>query len=183
MKIQVLNLGLISTSKENCARKIVCIKRLFTPKTTNIGKHLSTSATLFQNLLGKLTNYQSYDVIGISLTDNPKKFWSYVRNSKSENLSILPLKNSDSSVCLTDKNKAESLDSYFHSILTQEQMPVPNIGIPSFSSISHLKTSPPGVFKQLNPKKGCGPDEIPAGVLKEVSQSVLCWLSFIFQQS
>ena len=35
----------------------------------------------------------------------------------------------------------------------------------------------------MNPKKACGPDEIPARVLKEVSQTVSCWLSFIFQQS
>ena len=65
-------------------------------------------------------------------------------------------------------------------------MPIPNIGISSFSSISDLQISPAGVFKQLsqlNPKKACGPDEIPARVLKEVSQSVSCWLSFIFQQS
>ena len=85
-----------------------------------------------------------------------------------------------------DKDKAESLNSYFHSIFTQEQMPVPNIGISPFSSISDLRISPAGVFKQLsqlNPKKACGPDEIPARVLKETSQSVSCWLSFIFQQS
>ena len=65
-------------------------------------------------------------------------------------------------------------------------MPVPNIGMSPFSSISDLQISPAGVFKQLsqlNPKKACGPDEIPARVLKEVSQSVSCWLSFIFQQS
>ena len=79
----------------------------------------------------------SYDVIGISLTDNPKKFWSYVRNSKSENLGIPPLRNSDSSVCVTDnEDKAESLNPYFHFIFTQEQMPVHYIGITRFPSIS-----------------------------------------------
>ena len=90
-----------------------------------------------RNLVSKLIkeahNHYLNDVIGNSLTDNPKTFWSYGRNSKSENLGIPPLKNSDSSVCVTDKDKAESLNSYFHSIFTQEQMPVPNIGISPFS--------------------------------------------------
>ena len=86
----------------------------------------------------------------------------------------------------TDKDKTESLNSYFHSVFTQEQMSIPNIGMSSFSSIPDLQISPEGVFKQLsqlNPKKACGPDEIPARVLKEVSQSLSPWLSFIFQQS
>ena len=33
---------------QKCTRKIVCIKRPFTPKTTNIGNHLSSNATLFK---------------------------------------------------------------------------------------------------------------------------------------
>ena len=48
-------------------------------------------------------------------------------------------------------------------------MPVPIIGISPFSSISDLQISPAGTFKQLsqlNPKKACGPDEIPARVLQ-----------------
>ena len=36
-------------------RRIVCTKRLLAPKTNNIGKRLSISATLFQNSLRKLT--------------------------------------------------------------------------------------------------------------------------------
>ena len=93
-----------------------------------------------RNLVSKLIkeahNHYLDNVIANSLTDNPKKFWSYVRNSKSENLCISPRKNSDSSVCVTDKDKAESLNSYFHSVFTQEQMPIPNIGTSPFSFLS-----------------------------------------------
>ena len=143
-----------------------------------------------RNLVSKLVkeSHNAYlnDVIGSSLTENPKKFWSYVRSCKSENIGIPPLKNDNSSISVTDKDKAESLNSYFHSVFTQEQLPTPNIGTSSFSSIPDLKISADGVYKQLsqlNPKKACGPDEIPAKVLKEVSQSISYWLSFIFQQS
>ena len=38
-------------------------------------------------------------------------------------------------------------------------------------------------LSQLNPNKACGPDELPARVLKEMSQSASGWLAFIFQQS
>ena len=55
-----------------------------------------------------------------------------------------------------------------------------------YPSITDLQISPEGVAKQLsqlNPNKACGPDELPARVLKEMSQSASGWLAFIFQQS
>ena len=41
----------------------------------------------------------------------------------------------------------------------------------------------PDVFAKLNPYKACGPDNLPARVLKEISQSASAWLVFIFQLS
>ena len=85
---------------------------------------------------------------------------------------------------VTDKDKAETLNSY--SALTNEQLPLPKISISSYPSIADLQISPEGVAKQLsqlNPYKACGPDELPARVLKKISQSACGWLAFIFQQS
>ena len=132
-------------------------------------------------------SHDSYlnDVIGDSLTENPKKFWSYVKHSRSENLGIPPLK-TEQGVFVTDKDKAETLNSYFFSVFTNEQLPLPKIPISPYSSIADLHISPEGVAKQLsqlNPNKACGPDELPAHVLKEISQSASGWLAFIFQQS
>ena len=81
---------------------------------------------------------------------NPKKFWSYAKEQQIREPWCPSTKEQDSSVCVTDKDKAESLNSYLHSIFTQEQMPVPNIGISPFPSISGLQISPAGVFKQLS---------------------------------
>ena len=125
------------------------------------------------------------EVIGGSLTDNPKKFWSYVKYSKSENFGISPLKTEDG-MSITDKNKVETLNSYFFSVFTQEWMPLPQMGPSPFCPIADLRISPDGVAKQLaqlNPYKACGPDNLPARVLKEISQSASAWLAFIFQQS
>ena len=55
-----------------------------------------------------------------------------------------------------------------------------------YPSITDLQISPEGVAKQLSqltPNKACGPDELPARVLKGMSQSASGWLAFIFQQS
>ena len=130
-------------------------------------------------------NHYLNEIIGGSLTENPKKFWSYVKNSKSENVGIPPLKLGNS-VSITDKDKAETLNSYFHSVFTQEHLPSPSMGQSPYLPIVDLQIDPEGVAKQLsvlNPQKACGPDELPARVLKEVAQSVSHWLGFIFQQS
>ena len=106
----------------------------------------------------------------LGLTVNPKKFWSYVKHSKSENLGIPPLKTVDG-LSITDKDKAETLNSYFFSVFTREQMPLPEIGPSPFHSIGDLQFSPNGVAKQLaqlNPQKACGPDELPSRVRKQL---------------
>ena len=63
---------------------------------------------------------------------------------------------------------------------------LPKISTFPYPLISALQISLEGVAKQLSqlsPNKACGPDELPACVLKEMSQSASGWLAFIFQQS
>ena len=119
---------------------------------------------LVAKLIKKSHNRYLNEVIGDCLTVNPKKFWSYVKHSKSENPGIPPLKTVDG-LSITDKDKAETLNSYFFSVFTREQMPLPEIGPSPFLSISDLQFSPNGVAKQLA-QKACGPDELPSRVLK-----------------
>ena len=86
---------------------------------------------------------------------------------------------------VTDKDKAKTLNTYIFSVFTNEQLPLPEISTSPYPLISALQISPEGVAKQLsqlNPNKACGPDELPARVLKEISQSASGWLAFIFQQ-
>lgn len=68
---------------------------------------------------------------------------------------------------VTDKDKAETLNTYFFSVFTSEQLPLPEISTSPYPSISALQISPEGVAKQLSqlkPNKACGPDELPARV-------------------
>ena len=65
-------------------------------------------------------------------------------------------------------------------------MPIQDMGQSPFLSILDLEFSPESVAKQLrqlNQRKACGSDELPARVLREISQSASIWLAFIFQQS
>ena len=70
-------------------------------------------------------------------------------------------------------------------MFTQERQPIPIKPTSLYKLISDIGISTHGVYKllQLNPRKACGRDEIPAHVLKELASSVTTWISFIFQQS
>ena len=142
-----------------------------------------------RNLVSRLVKQSHSDylnnVIGASLEVNPKKFWSYIRTCNSEENGIPPLR-SGSKLCSSDKDKAEALNSYFHSVFTKEKLPIPTKVNSPYNSIPDLMISVQGVHKQLlqlNHNKACGPDEIPSRVLKELAPSIAPWLCFIFQQS
>ena len=75
-------------------------------------KALKRQRNSVSNLIKVSHNSYLNDVIGDSLTENPKKFFSYVKHSRSENLGIPPLK-TEQGVFVTDKDKAETLNSSF----------------------------------------------------------------------
>jgi hypothetical protein len=88
---------------------------------------------------------------------------------------------------VSDKDKADALNSYFKTTFTQEDgLPVPDIGPSSFPSITNINFSVDGVkklLKELKTAKSQGPDNIPARVLKEIADEVAGMLTFIFHQS
>ena len=127
--------GLLLILKERYAKRIASTKKLSTLKISNIGKLLSINEIEWQNWSKNLTSYW---------WENPKKFWSYVKYRKSESLGISPLKPEDG-VSITDKDKAETLNSHFFSVFTHEQKPLPQIGLSPFTSIVDLLFSPDGV--------------------------------------
>ena len=118
-----------------------------------------------RNLVSRLVKESRSDylnnVIGASLQENPKKFWSYVRSCKSETIGIPPLRYGNN-LFSSDKSKAEALNSYFFSVFTQEKQPIPTKPTSPYNLISDIDISTHGVYKQLlqlNPRKACGPDE------------------------
>ena len=132
-------------------------------------------------------SYHNYinNIIGESLSTNPKCFWSFIKQTKTENLGI-PTLHSNDKMQTTDHDKANTLNNHFKSVFTNEQLPIPSKGPSQFPSLQTLDIGVNGVRKQLEalkPHKASGPDEIPARVLKETASEISTIVQHIFQQS
>ncbi len=64
-------------------------------------------------------------IIGGSLTTNHKRFWSFIKQSCTENMGIHILK-VDDKLAFTDLDKAELLNEKFQTIITSEDEPIPS---------------------------------------------------------
>ena len=109
-------------------------------KKTKRNKHWEKFKQLRKEVTKEVANsYSSYinNVIGESLTTNPKQCWSFIRKNKTENLGIPSLKVNDM-VKTTDSDKADALNDYFKSVFTKEQLPIPTKGPSPFPSIQSL---------------------------------------------
>ncbi|XP_072176118.1 uncharacterized protein [Diadema setosum] len=126
------------------------------------------------------------NIIGGSLSTNPKSFWSYIRCCRSEYAGIPSIRTA-TKLCATAEDKAESLKDFFQSTFTHENLhQVPQKGPSPYPSIGHLHIHRTGVAKQLlqlDPSKASGPDQIPPQLLKIIAHEIAPALSFVFQQS
>ena len=126
--------------------------------------------------------------IGGSLKENPKRFWSFIKRTRSEGMGIPTLRQGDS-VFISDKDKANLLNKQFESVFTRDNgfLPsTPSISHNIYSSIGEIKFDEAGVRKlltTLNTSKSCGPDGISARCLRDLSEEISGMLTFIFQQS
>ncbi len=145
--------------------------------------------TEFRNRLAKTirSEYNTYvnEVVGGSLTENPKQFWNHVRLTNTENLGIPTLVENEQ-LHVTDKAKASALNSHFKAQFTQERGDIPPLQTSDFPAISPLTVGLEGVIKQLkavNPNKASGPDELPSRIYHDYAEELAPMLQFIFQQS
>ena len=174
-----------------------CLKRQMRKRDRMFKKAQRNSSTTnwqayrqYRNKVAKLVQQAHHEyinnVIGSSLTENPKSFWSYVKLCRTENIGIPPLRQDDK-LYPTDKDKAECLNSYFKSVFTEEGTHQDHIQGPSpYRDIGHLHIHRPGVEKQLqqlNPSKASGPDELSPRLLKLIAHEIAPPLAFLFQQS
>ena len=122
---------------------------------------LNSDGEKFQELPKQATkalakSYKDYvnNHIGDSLKTNPKRFWSFIKANKRENIGII-----------NDRDKANALNNQFSSVFTEEKHPIPQIAPSNYPNIPLLEIGIDGVIKQLenlNQNKATGPDELPA---------------------
>ena len=156
-------------------------------KKTKKNKHWEHFKNLRKVVKKEITkSYHSYinNIIGESLSTNPKRFWSLIKQTKTENLGI-PTLHSNDKMQTTDHDKANTLNNHFKSVFNNEQLPIPSKGPSQFPSIQTLYIGVNGVRKQLEalkPHKATGPYEIPARILKETASEIYTIVQHIFQQ-
>ena len=161
------------------------LKRSPTPYLTNYYKKLS-------NLVRAATRQDTGDYaesISNSSFTHPKRFWRWINSSKGYRSPIPPLYVKGSTVS-DDSDKAEILNNHFCSVFTDED--VSNLSNLRSSLSYHptiidaISVSPADVLhelKSLRTDKACGPDSIPAYLLKQGAEELCVSLSRLFQHS
>ena len=157
-------------------------------KQTGLNKHWEQFRELRRQTTKALaTSYKSYvnNQIGDILKTNPKRFWSFIKSNKRENIGIPTLRVNDKPLT-NDRDKADALNSQFTSVFTSERYHIPVIDPLLYFSMPLLDIGTNGIIKQLenlNQNKATGPDELPARVLKKTAEQIAPIITHIFQQS
>ena len=101
------------------------------------------------NMAQKAHHNNINHTIGDRLTEQQKSFWSYVKFMRKWNIGI-PTLRTQTKLCTTDKEKTDTLNKQFFSVLTYERkMKIPDIGQSPFPDIPDLNISTAGVEKKL----------------------------------
>ena len=114
------------------------------------------------------------------LKEKPKKFWSYIKSKKQDQVGVPPL-NVSGSVKTGSASKAEILNFNFRQIFTQEDL--------SSMSRKGCRDTPPmdspmeHLLKNLDSKKANGPDKLPTTLLKITASEIAEVVTFLFNQS
>ena len=121
---------------------------------------------------------------------NVKSFWKYVQSKRKVNSGISPLIKEDGSVASTDYEKATTLNDFFSSVFTKENLDdMPSTTEASRSHgifLADIVITPDAVkdkLRNLDPNKAHGPDGIPSRVLKELHEQLSLPLSMLFNKS
>ena len=131
-------------------------------------------------------NYVS-NYLGEAIEENPKRFWSYVKQLKKEDPGVADLE-IEGKIFSDGETKAEILNKQFSSVFTNETVSdPPSVGRNEPKpSISPLIITIAGVTKQLTSlktNKACGPDNIPSWFLKKCAHEISPILTDIYRDS
>ena len=116
---------------------------------------------------------------------NPKKFYSYIKSKKQDNIGITSLL-SNGDTFTSDIEIAKILNNQFLSVFSEDDFRTPNMKGTECLPINDLHITQNGVQKllsELDPSKANGPDGISTRVLKECADIISKPLTLIFQAS
>ena len=129
--------------------------------------------------------------ITANLSTSPKQFWNWIKNF-SESSSPIPHLYHQGSTCSSAAEKAKVLNGHFTSVFTRESPSGLQELVDTLSAsrskeyIDTLQFSEDEVcveLSKIDPRKSCGPDEIPARLLLEGAVWIAKPLSWLFNLS
>ncbi len=127
------------------------------------------------------------NIIGSSLSENPKAFYSYVKKLQVDSVGIQQLRDKNGINQSDGLEKAKVLNDQFQSVFTSEDLSaIPSMDSPQYPTMAPIQVERKGVeklLKNLNASKAAGPDCIPSRVLKELASEISPYLTDIFNQS
>ena len=118
-------------------------------------------------------------------SEDSKKFWSYIRSRKKDNVGIQTLKVGNQTIT-DDQTKADTLAKQFKDVFTHEDPILPDLPSSPFPDMPEIDVTVEGVEKllcTLKTNKAIGPDGIPNAALKMAAHELAPALQFIFKQS
>ena len=127
------------------------------------------------------------DIISLSYTEKPKRFWSFLKSKGQDSVGVAPLKNKEGFLKSDSQSKANILNEQFCSVFTKEDgSTIPDKGPSNINTMNDITVTENGVFKllkNLNTNKAAGPDEIRTKILQITAAELSPILTRIFQFS
>ena len=132
--------------------------------------------------------YNNYirECICPDLKNNPKRFFSFIKSRKCENIGESPLRDNKGKVHTDDKEKANILNTQFTSAFSNDDTITPSMSSTRSMSMPEIIISINGVKKllgKINPHKASGPDMVSARFLREVATQISPALTLLFNAS
>ena len=127
--------------------------------------------------------------IALKISDDPKKFFSYVNSRKLNKKSDINLENERAEKISNNIEVAEILNNYFISVFTaedQSNIPVVENCVNNENSLKYIDVTNSDIIsaiKKLKPTKSPGPDQIYAKTLLEMKDNLSDHLKILFKKS
>ena len=127
------------------------------------------------------------NTVNRDIKENSKRFWSDIKSKRQEPAGISSLLNKDGFLHSDSYIKAEMFNHQFQSVYTKEDTTtLPVKGNSTIKSMNDIYITENGVikpFKDLNPHKASGPDQIPTRLLKLCASELVPAVVRVFQTS
>ena len=123
--------------------------------------------------------------LSASSSENPRRFFSYVKTKRCENIGIAPLRE-NGTIVISNIEKARVLNNQFWSVFTKEDFRIPKLTSPLSLEIPKINIDIEGVrrlMKHLDPFKAIGPDKVQSQFLKLMGEELSAGMTLIFRAS